>query len=107
MRLDESFCARARAWGQGGRRQALLHTQHPGARAQRRPVEATPRLAQKLGIIFRGQGKQISEAEIAARHPDVNVRFQPKAWASAPRELVCVCCVKISRACVGCDAMVG
>ena len=41
-----------------------------------------PRRGQpKLCVIFRGQGKQISQAELDARHPDVHVRFQPKAWA--------------------------
>ena len=35
----------------------------------------------KLCVIFRGQGKQISQNERDARHSDVQVRFQPKAWA--------------------------
>ena len=35
----------------------------------------------KVGIIFRGQGLRVSEAERESWHPDVHVRFQPKAWA--------------------------
>lgn len=34
----------------------------------------------KIGIVFRGQGKRISENEKSGWHPDVHVRFQPKAW---------------------------
>ena len=41
-----------------------------------------PRRGQpKIGVIFRGQGKRISNEEKASWHPDVHVRFQPKAWA--------------------------
>jgi len=43
-----------------------------------------PRRGQpKIGVIFRGQGMRISAEENAAWHPDVDVRFQPKAWADA------------------------
>ena len=35
----------------------------------------------KLGFIFRGTGIRISATERAQYHPDVIVRFQPKAWA--------------------------
>ena len=43
-----------------------------------------PRCGQpKIGVIFRGQGLRISAEEKAAWHPDVHVRFQPKAWADA------------------------
>ena len=34
-----------------------------------------------MSITCRGQGKQISAQECAAWHPDVQVRFQKKAWA--------------------------
>ncbi len=34
-----------------------------------------------LGIIFRGTGKRISEAERSNYHPQVHVEFQSKAWA--------------------------
>lgn len=34
-------------------------------------------------MIFRGQGKRISDEERKAWHPDVQVRFQPKAWADS------------------------
>ena len=34
----------------------------------------------KLAIIFRGQGKRISEDEKSAWHKDVDVFFQPNAW---------------------------
>ena len=41
-----------------------------------------PRRGQpKIAVIFRGQGKRISAEERPAYHPDVLVRFQPKAWA--------------------------
>jgi hypothetical protein len=36
-----------------------------------------------MGIIFRGQGLRISPEEKRGWHPDVHVRFQPKAWADA------------------------
>jgi hypothetical protein len=35
----------------------------------------------KLGLIFRGLGVRVSKAERVGYHPDVNVRFQKKAWA--------------------------
>lgn len=35
----------------------------------------------KLGIIFRGTGKRISEDEKKAYHPDIDVYFQENAWA--------------------------
>jgi len=35
----------------------------------------------RLGIIFRGTGKRISEDEKAAYHPDVDVYYQENAWA--------------------------
>ena len=41
-----------------------------------------PRCGQPpLTILFRGQGKVISQKERDGWHPDVRVRFQPKAWA--------------------------
>ena len=44
--------------------------------------EGRPRGGQpKLGIIFRGTGIRITDAERDLYHPDVIVRFQPKAWA--------------------------
>jgi hypothetical protein len=44
--------------------------------------EGRPRGGQpKLGIIFRGTGIRISDAERDQYHPDVIVRWQPKAWA--------------------------
>lgn len=43
-----------------------------------------PRCGQpKLGIIFRGLGLRISDVERQGWHPDVDVRFQPKAWADS------------------------
>ena len=35
----------------------------------------------KLTIIFRGAGKRITDDEVQAWHPDVDVYFQEKAWA--------------------------
>ena len=35
----------------------------------------------KLAIIFRGAGKRITDDEVQAWHPDVDVYFQEKAWA--------------------------
>ena len=35
----------------------------------------------KLGIIFRGKGRKISEEEKASWHPDVDIYFQENAWA--------------------------
>lgn len=35
----------------------------------------------KVGIIFRGQGKRISEVEKSSWHPEVDVFFQKNAWA--------------------------
>lgn len=53
------------------------------ARAANGPA-SRPRHGQpKLGIIFRGQGKRISQQERNQWHRDVHVRFQPKAWADA------------------------
>lgn len=50
------------------------------ARAKGDPSK--PRRGQpKLGIIFRGGGIRISDAERASWHPEVRVRFQKKAWA--------------------------
>ena len=67
-----------RVWLAGGKRFCTLNILARGHNGD----PSKPRRGQpKLCIIFRGQGKQISEAELAARHPDVNVRFQPKAWA--------------------------
>ena len=44
--------------------------------------DSKPRRAQpKMSITLRGQGKQISDVERAGWHPDVQVRFQKKAWA--------------------------
>jgi hypothetical protein len=37
----------------------------------------------KIGLIFRGMGQRLSAEEKAAWHPDVHVKFQPKAWADA------------------------
>lgn len=42
-----------------------------------RPTEDQP----KLGIIFRGTGKRISEDERKAYHPDIDIYFQENAWA--------------------------
>lgn len=58
-----------------------------------------PRRGQpKICIVFRGQGKRISPQEKAGWHPDVSVRFQPKAWfddalctAYAKKEMKEVC----------------
>ena len=48
------------------------------ARAKGDPSK--PRRGQpKLGIIFRGGGIRISDAERASWHPEVRVRFQKKA----------------------------
>ena len=35
----------------------------------------------KLSVIFRGAGQKRKAEEISGYHPDVNVRFQKKAWA--------------------------
>ncbi|KAL3903279.1 MAG: hypothetical protein SGPRY_011741, partial [Prymnesium sp.] len=51
------------------------------ARAINGPEDVPRRGQPKIGIIFRGQGLRISAEEKAARHPDVHVRFQHKAWA--------------------------
>ena len=49
------------------------------------PREGRPRFGQpKLGLIFRGTGMRISDTERRQYHPDVIVRFQPKAWADRP-----------------------
>lgn len=53
------------------------------ARAENGPEDAPRRGQPKIGVIFRGQGARISEEEKRSWHPDVNVRFQPKAWADA------------------------
>lgn len=46
--------------------------------------EGQPRRGQpKIGLIFRGTGCRISQEEKNGWHPDVHVRFQPKAWADA------------------------
>lgn len=46
--------------------------------------EDQPRRGQpKLGIIFRGTGCRVSLEERNQWHPDIHVRFQPKAWADA------------------------
>ena len=42
-----------------------------------RPQNGQP----KLTIIFRGKGIRISEKERQGWHRDVDIRFQPKAWA--------------------------
>ncbi|EDO41481.1 predicted protein [Nematostella vectensis] len=42
-----------------------------------RPTGEQPRLA----LIFRGTGKRVSQDEVSAYHPDVDVYFQEKAWA--------------------------
>lgn len=53
------------------------------ARAANGPADKPRRGQPKIGVIFRGQGKRISEQERSSWHPDVHVRFQPKAWADA------------------------
>jgi hypothetical protein len=51
------------------------------ARAKNGDASKPRRGQPKLGIIFRGKGQKRKAAEIAGYHPDVNVRFQKKAWA--------------------------
>lgn len=55
-------------------------TLHLIARAKVDPSK--PRRGQpRLGLIFRGAGMRIKQAERDGWHPDVDVRFQKKAWA--------------------------
>ena len=51
------------------------------ARAKNGDASKPRRGQPKLGIIFRGAGLKRKAEEIAGYHPDVNVRFQKKAWA--------------------------
>ena len=48
------------------------------ASAHFRPTGEPPR----LGVIFRGTGKRISQDEKEAYHPDVDVYYQENAWAN-------------------------
>lgn len=57
------------------------------ARCANGPEDVPRRGQPKIGIIFRGQGCRISNEEKSGWHPDVHVRFQPKAWAD---EAYCV-----------------
>ena len=50
-------------------------------RAANGPEDSPRRGQPKIGVIFRGQGLRLSQEEKDAWHPDVHVRFQPKAWA--------------------------
>ena len=51
------------------------------ARAENGDASKPRRGQPKLGIIFRGAGLKRKAEEISSYHPDVNVRFQKKAWA--------------------------
>ena len=50
------------------------------ARAKNGRIGKKRRGQPKMTIVFRGQGIRITAAEKKGWHPDVNVRFQPKAW---------------------------
>lgn len=53
------------------------------ARGENGPKDE-PRCGQpKIGLLFRGMGLRISDEEKRGWHPDVHVRFQPKAWADS------------------------
>lgn len=53
------------------------------ARAWNGPADVPRRGQPKIGLIFRGSGQRVSSEEQSSWHPDVHVRFQPKAWADA------------------------
>jgi len=70
----------------------VVHVRTPGEALKKRQFTAelsfaagrTPAQQPKPGLVCRGTGTRISEAEKAAYHPDVHVYFQRCAWVDRP-----------------------